>query len=316
MTRHFLRDDDVSAAEQREVLAGAAALAGTPRLAADALTGTAIGLLFEKPSLRTRVSSEVAVARTGAIPIQLRRDELQLVRGETADDTARVLGGYLGLLQARVFEHDTLEALAASDSLPIVNGLSDAFHPLQVVADLLTLRQEWGPDLKGRTLAYIGDGNNVATSLMLGGALAGLDVIVACPDGYVPDAVYTETASGLAAQHGGSIQITSDPVRAAERADAVYTDVWTSMGDEGTEYVRRAALRDYRIDAELMSHASDEAIVLHCLPAHRGEEITGEVIESPASRIFRQAHNRLPAAAAIYLFVLAPERLIEIGTDS
>lgn len=312
-TRNFLRDDDVSVEEQRRVLAAAERLARDPRAGAGLLAGTAIGLYFEKHSLRTRTSAEVATARIGAQPVQLRREELQLARGETPEDSARVLAGYLGLLMGRVHEHATLTALAAPGVLPIVNGLSDLFHPLQVLADLVTLRMEWGEDIAERTLAYVGDGNNVAASLLLGGAMAGLRVVVASPPGYAPDAGVVAEAMAIAATTGGDVAVTEDPAEAADGADAVYTDVWTSMGMEGQEDARREAFSGFRVDTRLLERARPQAIVLHCLPAHRGEEITAEVLDGPRSRVFPQAHNRLPATAALFLFLLDPAAVRELS---
>ncbi|MFN8103173.1 MAG: ornithine carbamoyltransferase [Acidimicrobiia bacterium] len=311
--RHFLRDDDLSVEEQRSVLVAAERLARDPRAGAGLLAGTAIGLYFEKHSLRTRTSSEVAAARIGAQPVQLRREELQLARGETPEDSARVLAGYLGLLLGRVYEHATLAALAAPGVLPIVNGLSELFHPLQVLADLLTLRMEWGDDVAERTLAYVGDGNNVASSLLLGGAMAGLRVVVASPPGYAPDAGVVAEAMAIAATTGGDVAVTEDPAEAADGADVVYTDVWTSMGMEGQESARRDAFAGFGVDAGLVARARRAAVVLHCLPAHRGEEITADVLDGPRSRVFLQAHNRLPATAALFLFLAAPAAFRELA---
>jgi len=313
--RHFLRDDDISVEDQQTVLSCAGRIAAEPQSAAGLLAGISVGLYFEKHSLRTRVSSEVAAALVGAHSVQLRPDELQVARGESLDDTARVLGGYLRLLLGRVYEHETLTRLAGSGALAVVNGLSDEFHPLQTLADLLTLRQEWGPDLAGRTLAYIGDGNNVAASLLLGGAMSGMRVVVASPTGYVPDTGVVAEAMALAATTGGDVVVTEDPEAAADDADVLYTDVWTSMGQEGEESARKEAFRGYTVDSRLLSLANADAIVLHCLPAHRGEEITEEVLEGPRSRVFRQAHNRLPATAALYLLLLEPAAAEALGSE-
>jgi ornithine carbamoyltransferase len=314
--RHLLRDDDLDAAEQAVIIAAAQRLAAEPAAAAGVCAGTAVALLFEKPSLRTRVSSEVACARIGATPVRLTTDELQLARGETPEDTARVLAGYIGLLSARVYDHSLLEALASVGALPIVNALSDRFHPLQALADLLTLRQCFGPSVRGRTLAYVGDGNNVAASLLLAGALAGVRVIVACPDGYRPESVVLARAQDLAAASGGAAEVTDDPRAAVADADAVYADVWTSMGQEGEEAERVAALSPYRIDETLLAAAPPHAVVMHCLPAHRGEEIAADVLEGPRSVVFRQAHNRLPSTAAAFLWLLSPAAAEALATDS
>ena len=232
---------------------------------------------------------------------------MQLHRGEPAQDCTRVLGGYLQLLMARVNRHTLLEEFAEPNTLPIVNGLSDRFHPLQALADVLTMRQEWGPNLQGRTLAYLGDGNNVAHSLMLAGAMVGLEVRVGCPSDYAPDSDVLSAAKKIAKQTGAVIRHIEDPEEAVSGADAVYTGVWTSMGDEGQEEARQRALGHYQLNRKLMSRAAPDAIALHCLPAHREEEISTEVLEGPQSRIFKQAHNRLPATAALFLFILEPD---------
>ena len=306
-TRHFLRDDDISPAEQRLVLAAAAQLSVKPTAVKRALSGSSIGLFFEKPSLRTRVSAETASVNLGAHPLQLRADDLQLHRGETAGDSARVLCGYLSLLMARVNRHSLLEEFAEPNTLSVVNGLSERFHPLQALADLLTMHQEWNGDIKGRKLVYLGDGNNVCHSLMLAGAMAGLHVVAACPHSYSPDEAVLTRAQELASASGGSVTVEADPQTAAENADALYADVWTSMGDEGQEAERCAVFAPYQLNQKLMKLAKPGAIALHCLPAHRDEEISTEVFEGKQSRVFPQAHNRLPTTAALFLFMLSPE---------
>lgn len=306
VVRHYLRGDDLSPQEQELVLDSAFKLSRNPSQAARFLIAEAIGLFFQKPSLRTRVSAEVACSKLGAHPIQLRGDELHFKRGETPEDAARVLGGYLSLLMARVDDHKFLEAMAASGCLPIVNGLSDRYHPLQALADLLTLKEVWNGDLRGKNLHYFGDGNNVCASLLVSGALAGLNVVAACPQGFEPSEEAVNLAQGLAKSTGGSITITHEAT--AQGADALYTDVWTSMGYEGEESSRRESMKPYQLNAGLLSQASSDAVVLHCLPAHIGEEITLEVAEGPQSRIIKQAHNRLPAAMALFLFLLDPDK--------
>lgn len=305
--RHFLRDDDISPWEQKLVLGAAYMLSAKPTAVNRALAGQSIGLFFEKPSLRTRVSAETASVNLGAHPLQLRADDLQLHRGETAGDSARVLCGYLSLLMARVNSHSLLEDFAEPSTLPIVNGLSEQFHPLQALADLLTLMQEWNGKIRGKKLVYFGDGNNVCHSLMLAGAMSGLKVVVACPDDYRPDQSVLSRANELCAASGATIEIISDPQTAAQDADALYTDVWTSMGDEGQEAQRCAVFEPYQLNERLMQLAKPDAIALHCLPAHREEEISTGVFEGAQSRVFPQAHNRLPATAALFLFMLAPE---------
>ncbi len=307
MVRHFLRDDDLTIKEQQLVLNAALTLSKNPLVAAEALKGHGIGLLFEKPSLRTRVSSEMACINLGAHPVQLKSQELQLSRGESAEDSARVLCGYIHLLMGRVFQHKTLEGFAEANTMPIVNGLSELYHPLQSLADLLTIYQEWGHEIKGKKLVYLGDGNNVCHSLMISGAMAGLHIVAACPKGYPPESKILSLASEIATQSGGSVSVMANPRDAARSADVLYTDVWASMGDESEESDRLAPLAPYQLNRELLALANPKAIVLHCLPAHRDEEISAEVLDGPNSRVFRQAHNRLPATAALFLFLLNPK---------
>jgi ornithine carbamoyltransferase len=302
--RHFLKDTDLSAAEQRDVLNLAHELVLDPRKFCRTLEGKTIGLFFEKHSLRTRVSCEVACYQLGAQAISLQVRDLQIARGETANDTARVLGGYLNLLMGRVYRHSTLEAFARCECLPVVNGLSDLYHPLQILADLLTIEQEFGLDLRGRTVAFFGDANNVCRSLALGALLRGLNVCIATPSQFALDESSVQELLALAKVQGLNLVITSDPVVAATGADVLYTDVWTSMGSESEENDRVALFAPYQINDRLLGHAKTEAIVLHCLPAHRGEEITSSVLDGTRSRVFRQAHNRLPATAALFRFIL------------
>jgi ornithine carbamoyltransferase len=304
--RHFLRDDDVTSEEQRIILENAAFLSKEPHGAITALIGKTIGLFFEKHSLRTRVSSEVACNNLGAHPLSLLGRDLQLARGETAEDTARVLSGYLSLLMGRVVNHSTLESFAASNLLPTVNGLSDKFHPLQALADLLTIQQEFGTDIKGRKIAYCGDGNNVCRSLALAAAMQGMHVCLATPSNYSLDEKSLSLISQKAIQEGGSLVTTTDSSEAVQDADVLYTDVWTSMGDEEEENDRLAIFARFQLNDRLLKHAKPTAIALHCLPAHRGEEISAAVLDGKHSRVFKQAHNRLPSTAALFLFLLAP----------
>ncbi|RIL11600.1 MAG: ornithine carbamoyltransferase [Proteobacteria bacterium] len=305
--RHFLRDDDISAEEQRTILQAAMLLAREPRAAVQALSGSSVGLFFEKPSLRTRVSCEAACVNLGAHPIQLRAEELQLKRRETPLDTARVLAGYISLLVGRVYQHKLLEEIAEARSMPVVNGLSEMFHPLQSLADLLTLYQEWGGDLRGRKLVYLGDGNNVCRSLAVAGVMAGMHFITACPRHHRLSGDILPVLRYLSEKHGGSFSQADTPRQAACGADVLYTDVWSSMGDEAEESDRVARFAAYQLNEELLSVADENAVVLHCLPAHRDEEISAGVLDGAQSRIVRQAHNRLPATAALFLFLLAPE---------
>ncbi len=262
------------------------------------LRGRTIALLFEKPSTRTRVSFEVAVAELGGTPLPLSGAELQLGRGETVEDTGRVLGRYVHGLVVRTFGQGRLRALAEHSGVPVINALTDAEHPCQALADLLTVRDEFGA-FAGRTLTYVGDGNNVAHSLLLGAAAVGLGIRVAHPAGYAPDATVVAEAVRLAGSHGSEVTVTDDPLDAARGAHALYTDVWTSMGQEEESARRLQDFAGYQVDATLMAAAADDAIVLHCLPAHRGEEIAAEVLDGPASRVLDQAENRLHVQKAV-----------------
>jgi ornithine carbamoyltransferase len=260
------------------------------RVGADELAGRSVALVFEKLSTRTRISFEVGVAELGGTPIVLRGDELQLSRGESIEDTARVLSRYVDAIVIRSGSHELVGELATTAEVPVVNALTPIHHPCQALADLLTLRERFG-DLAGLRLAYVGDGNNVARSLAIAGERAGLEVVVAAPAGYqLPDA------------HGA--QLTDDPRIAVSAADAIYTDVWVSMGDEEEAESRRAALAPFRIDADLLAVAKDTAIVLHCLPAHPGEEITGEVLYGTRSAVWDQAENRLHTQKALLATLL------------
>ncbi|MGI9022327.1 MAG: ornithine carbamoyltransferase [Acidimicrobiales bacterium] len=278
--RHLLDVDDLSAAELAAVLDLAEQPDPPPVLA-----GKGVGLVFQKPSLRTRVSMEMAVVQLGGHPVSLQDFEVGLDRREPAGDVGRVLSQYCSLLGARVFAHDAVERLAASATVPVVNLLSDQAHPCEILGDLFLLRHRLG-SLAGRTIAWVGDGNNVSQSLLAGAALVGLTVRVACPPGYEP------SAASLA--HGGSL-LTSDPVEAVDGADAVYTDVWTSMGQEDEGDDRRRAFAGFTVDDDLMARAAPGAIFLHCLPAHRGEEVAASVIDGPASAVWDQAAARMHA---------------------
>jgi ornithine carbamoyltransferase len=256
----------------------------------DSLTGRSVALVFEKPSTRTRISFEVGVAELGATPIVLRADELQLTRGESIGDTARILSGYLHGIVIRSGSDERVRELAAGATVPVVNGLTPGHHPCQALADLLTLRERFG-ELDGLRLAYVGDGNNVARSLAILGRKVGIEVVVASPAGY-------DLEEGLA-------ELTDDPSTAAAGADALYTDVWVSMGDEETAERRRGDLAPYQLNDELLASASGEAIALHCLPAHPGEEITAEVLYGERSAVWDQAENRLHAQKALLERLLA-----------
>ena len=288
--RHFLDIDDLSAAELADVLDRAERPDhGTP------LAGRGVALLFAKPSLRTRHSSEMAVVQLGGHPISVRPDEIGVNDRETPQDIARVLGGYHCLLGARVAGHDLLESMAEPDAVPVVNLLSDDAHPCQAVADLLTMRQCLG-GLAGRTVAWVGDYNNVARSLSRGAALSGMVIRLGCPEGYGPGEAEVEHLVLLGA---AAVTVSSRPQEAAEGADAVHTDVWTSMGFEAEAEARNRAFEGFMVDDSVMSQAAPGAMFMHCLPAHRGEEVAASVIDGPASVVIQQAHNRMHSFRAI-----------------
>ena len=263
------------------------------------LQGKSLAMIFEKPSTRTRVSLEVAASELGAHPLYLSAGELQLGRGETIADTARVLSRYVAGITARVYSHGTIEQLAAHASVPVINALSDWEHPLQILADLQTVRQRFSR-LENLKLAWIGDGNNVCNSLILAAAVLGLEIVVASPPGYQPKPELLVQARQL----GGEPNVLVEPAEAAKDADVLVTDTWVSMGDEGEEAERLRVFGRYQINSDLMSLASPDSIALHCLPAHRGQEITDEVMDGPQSAVFDEAENRLHTSKAVMAWLL------------
>ena len=305
--RDFLRLADLSPHELQDVLSLAAQMKADRTFARGAFTGEAVACYFAKPSTRTRVSFEAAAARLGLVPIMLRPDELQLGRGEPISDTARVLSAYTVAIVVRTFGQHEVEAIAGSSCVPVVNALTDKHHPCQVLADLMTLQERFG-GLSGLKLAYIGDGNNVAHSLMEGAAMTGMDIVLATPADYRPDPELLLEAEVTARRHGCSVALTDDACEAVRGADAVYTDVWVSMGEEDERARRLANLAPFRVTTGLMALASDDAVFMHCLPAHRGEEVDAAVIDGPQSIVFQQAANRMPTEQAI-LFDLIGARL-------
>jgi len=298
VTRHFLEVDDLDADELDQVLEAATIPWGE---ISPVFGGRGAALLFEKPSLRTRNSMELAVAQLGGHPVTIFRDEAGIDSRETAEDVARVLSRYHAVIAARVFEHGLLERLASASRVPVVNMLSDDAHPCQTLADLLTLRQRFGV-LKGRVLGYVGDGNNVCTSLMLGSVMEQMEVRVATPSGYAPPANVVERA-----RDRGDVIITEDPLAAVRGADAIYTDVWASMGQEDETERRRQAFAGFTVDDDLMDAAAPDAVFLHCLPAHRGEEVSASVLEGPQSLVWQQAENRLHAQRGLLYWLLAED---------
>ncbi len=294
MKRDFLSGEELGAFELGQLLERALELkAGRgERLGGEALAGRSIALVFQRPSTRTRISFEVGVAELGGTPLVLRGDEMQFSRGESVGDTARVLSRYVDAIVIRSGSHEAVAELAAAATVPVVNGLTPLHHPCQALADLMTLRERFG-DLDGLRLAYVGDGNNVARSLAIVGELAGVEVVVAAPAGYQ-------------LEEGHGAKLSDDPRAAAAGASALYTDVWVSMGDEEEAERRRADLAPFRLDADLLAAAREDAIVLHCLPAHPGEEISADVLYSEASAVWDQAENRLHAQKALLEALLAP----------
>jgi ornithine carbamoyltransferase len=302
--RHFLRDDDLSPAEQARVLALATELKASP-LARQPLAGPrAVAVLFDKPSLRTRISFAVGIAQLGGYPLVIDMAGTHAGRGEAIEDVARVLSRQVVAIAWRTFGQDRVAAMAAASSVPVVNALTNEFHPCQILADLLTITEAYGR-LAGLTLTFLGDGSsNMAHSYLLGGAMAGLHVRICAPEAYWPSADVLATAASIASRVGGSVQVTAEPQQGCKDADVLATDVWTSMGQEGQEGARSEVMVPYSLNAAKLAAASEGCRVLHCLPAHRGQEITGEVIDGPASLVFEQASNRLHAQKALLCFLL------------
>ena len=298
MTADFLRISDLSPEDLTALLDLADEMRAEPEGWLGTFAGQSVACYFAKPSTRTRVSFEGAAQHLGLLPIMLRPDELQLGRGEPISDTARVLSSYCSAIVVRTFAQAELEEIAAAASVPVINALTDMHHPCQVLADLMTLREHFRA-FNGLKLAYLGDGNNVAHSLMEAGALVGMDVALATPPDYRPDPEIALAAEVTARLHGGSIDVGTDPLAAVRGADAVYTDVWVSMGEEAEQEQRRAMLEAYRVTPELMALAAPDAVFMHCLPAHRGEEVDEAVIDGPQSIVFPQAANRMPTEQAV-----------------
>jgi ornithine carbamoyltransferase len=294
VTRHFLEVDDLDPARLRTLLDNAVAWKADPNRVPPVLAGRAAAALFQKPSARTRLSIEIAVATLGGHPIYVRDEEVGLDQRESVEDVARTMASMCAVIAARVFDHDVLRRIADVVDVPVVNLLSDVAHPCQALADLLTIREHFG-DLEGRRIAYVGDGNNVASSLAFGAALTGVEVVLASPDGYELDAQVVDRARNL----GGGVERAASPHDAVAGADVVYTDVWTSMGQEAERKQRLRAFAGWTVDAQLMKAAPDHAVFMHCLPAHRGEEVADEVLDGPRSLVWQQAANRMHAARAL-----------------
>ncbi|MGX9672968.1 ornithine carbamoyltransferase [Mycobacterium sp. HM-7] len=304
MIRHFLRDDDLTPEEQAEVLALAAELKTAPFSRRPLEGPRGIAVIFEKNSTRTRFSFEMGIAQLGGHAVVVDGRSTQLGREETLEDTGAVLSRYVDGIVWRTFAQERLTAMASGATVPIVNALSDEFHPCQVLADLQTIAERKGK-LAGLNMSYLGDGaNNMAHSLMVGGVTAGINVTIAAPKGFEPDPQFVEAAKKRAAETGATVTVTTDPQAAADGADVLVTDTWTSMGQENDGLDRVRPFRPFQVNAALLGRANDDAVVLHCLPAHRGDEITDEVIDGPQSAVFDEAENRLHAQKAMLVWLL------------
>jgi ornithine carbamoyltransferase len=302
--RHFLRDDDLSPVEQAEVL-DLADLLKADRFARKPLAGPrTVAVMFDKPSLRTRVSFATGIAELGGSPLVIESGSTQLGRGETIEDTARVLSRQVAAIAWRTFGQDRVAAMASASQVPVINALTDSFHPCQILADLQTIREANG-GLCDLTLAFLGDGSsNMAHSYLLGGATAGLHVRIASPEAYRPDPAVLAAAAEIGSLTRGSVRWYADPTEACAGADVLATDVWTSMGQDAERAERTATMAPYSLDKAKLDLATTEAVVLHCLPAHRGEEISAEVLDGPQSRVWDQAENRLHAQKALLTWLL------------
>ncbi len=303
MPRHFLVDDDLTPAEQERVLDEADRLKKDRYAGSRVLDSRSVALVFEKPSTRTRLSFETGVSELGGHPMVIDASTTQLGRGETLEDTAMVMSRYCAAIVIRTFGQDRIERLAGAASIPVINALTDYVHPCQALADLQTIRERRG-SLSGLTLTYVGDGNNVAHSLMLAGVTAGMRVRVAAPRGYEPIAQVVRRANQIGEETGGAAVVLTDPTDAARGADVLYTDVWASMGQEDESASRQLVFQSYQLDRRLVELAHQDVLVMHCLPAHRGEEISAEVMDGPQSVVWDQAENRLHAQKALFAFLL------------
>jgi len=302
--RHFLRDDDLSPAEQAEVLALAAELKTAPMSRRPLEGPRGVAVIFEKNSTRTRFSFEMGIAQLGGHAVVVDGRSTQLGREETLEDTGKVLSRYVDAIVWRTFAQERLTAMASGSTVPIVNALSDEFHPCQVLADLQTLAERRGR-LAGLRMTYLGDGaNNMAHSLMLGGVTAGVSVTIAAPAGFEPHPSFVMAAQKRAAETGATVLVSDDPIAATDGADVLVTDTWTSMGQENDGLDRVRPFRPFQLNASLLANAAPEAVVLHCLPAHRGHEITDDVIDGPQSAVWDEAENRLHAQKALLVWLL------------
>ncbi|MFI5183911.1 MAG: ornithine carbamoyltransferase [Vicinamibacteria bacterium] len=303
--RHLISLKDFSRAEIEEMFDLAAKVKADPSAYATALKGKSLAMIFQKPSTRTRVSFEVGMFELGGMALYLGADDIQLNRGETIPDTARVLSRFVAGIMARVFAHQDLLDLAKYGTVPVINGLSDLLHPVQALADYFTLRERRG-SLDGLKMAYVGDGNNVCHELMFGAVKLGMSMSAACPEGYDPNPLVVKSAAREAQKVGTPAPVvTRDPMEAVSGADVVYTDVWTSMGQEEEAAARVKAFQGYRVSREMMAAAAPEAVFMHCLPAHRGEEVAADVIDGAQSVVFDEAENRLHVQKAALILLLS-----------
>lgn len=301
--KHLISLMNFTAAEIQEILDLTGKVKRSPKEYSEALRGKTLAMIFQKSSTRTRVSFEAGIYQLGGLGLYLSSSDLQMGRGETIADTARVLSRYVDGIMARVFAHDHLVELARYSRVPVINGLSDLLHPCQALADYFTLLEKRGT-LKGARVAYIGDGNNVAHSLINGASKLGVDIILATPPDFAPDPSIVTAASRECSLNGGSITLVNDPRKAAKGADVIYTDVWTSMGQEVEIEKRKRAFAGYQVDMEMIRSGRPGCMFMHCLPAHRGEEVTDEVMESTASVVFDEAENRLHVQKAVMILLM------------
>lgn len=302
MTRHLLTLDDLNDAELGRIIELSSIVKQNPHDYRTALQGQTLAMIFQKKSTRTRVSFEVGMYQLGGSALFLGASDIQIGRGETISDTSQVISRYCDMIMARVYAHSDLVDMAQAATVPVINGLSDALHPCQVLADLQTINEHFGT-LKGLKLCYVGDGNNMAHSLLIGCSRVGMDVACVTPAGYEPEASYVQAAKEHALRMGSTVTITTEPAEGLAGAHAVYTDVWASMGQEEEHKQRLADFKGYQVDSGMMAMAENNAIFMHCLPAHRGEEVSAEVADGAQSVIFDEAENRMHAQKALMLFL-------------
>jgi ornithine carbamoyltransferase len=303
--RHLTSIHELSGEDFQEILALSRQVKAHPERFRSALEGKTLAMIFQKPSTRTRVSFQVGIHQLGGLGLSLGQNELQLGRGETIEDTARVLSRYVNGIMARVFSHDDIVKLARFATVPVINGLSDLLHPCQAICDYFTMQESFGEDLRGLKVVYVGDGNNVAHSLAYGAAKLGVHLVICCPGGrYAPNEEVIKLARSDAAASGARIEVSTDPEEAVQGARVLYTDVWTSMGQEEEMRQRRQDLAPFQVNAALFARAEKDAIFMHCLPAHRGEEVTDEVADHPRSVIFDQAENRMHTQKAEMILLM------------